>query len=77
MPAAPVDEALIYLRELEGSPDRWHPAFAVPLGGDLYRIARLTTDRPLEFNAGDGVRCEMRTFPDGTDALFAVERAEA
>ena len=76
MGTSPAEETLIYIREMGDSPDRWHPAFAVPLGGELYRIARLTTDRPLEFKAGEAVRSEMRTFPDGADARFAIERAE-
>jgi hypothetical protein len=77
MGGSPAEETLIYIREMGGAPDRWHPAFAVPLGGELYRIARLTTAQTLEFKAGEAVRCEMRTFPDGADARFAIERAEA
>ncbi len=72
-----VDETLIYIRERGAARECWHPAFAEPLPGDLYRVSRTDADRPLEFTPGAIVRCEMRTFPDGSEALAAIAAADS
>lgn len=74
MSAGP-DETLIYIRERGASPDRWCPARAAAVSGDVYRVIGIPADPPLEFQIGDLVRCAQRAFPDGSEALLAIGRA--
>jgi hypothetical protein len=67
--------ALLYIREREVVPDCWCPAEAVEIAEDIYRITRVRGGRALEFGVGDLVRCARRAFPDGSEALLALERA--
>ena len=67
-------ETLIHIRERGAIPERWRPADGAEVGPDTYRVSQVPADRPLEFGVGDLVRCEMRAFPDGSEALLAIER---
>jgi hypothetical protein len=72
-----VKPTIVYVRERGRVPDCWVPADAVPVREGVYRITRLIDGRQLEFGPGDLVRCETRGFPDGSEALLALERAAA
>ena len=67
--------ALLYVRERDVLPDCWCPAEAVQVATDVYRITQVLGGRDLEFGVGDLVRCARRAFPDGSEALLALERA--
>jgi len=67
--------ALLYVRERDIQPDCWCPAEAVQVATDVYRITQVLGGRDLEFGVGDLVRCSRRAFPDGSEALLALERA--
>ena len=65
-------ETLIYIRERDVTPECWWPADATAVAPGTYKVSRVPPDRPLEFGVGDLVRCEMRAFPDGSEALLAI-----
>ena len=69
-----MSDTLIYLRIIGRSAECWAPAIAVPLSEDTYRIVRLLSEDEAEFRVGDSVRGEVRGFPDGSEALLAMER---
>lgn len=68
---------LIYICELGGAADCWCPAEGVQVSGDVYRVTKIRVEpgKTLEFKPGDLVRCATRGFPDGSEALLALERA--
>ena len=70
-----MSDTLIYIREQGAPQDCWVPAEAQHVSGDTYRITIVPTDKQLEFGVGDLVRCAQRAFPDGSEALLALERA--
>jgi len=70
-----VSQTLIYIRERDAPQDCWVPAEAQHLSGDTYRVSGVPVDKQLEFGVGDLVRCAQRAFPDGSEALLALERA--
>lgn len=70
-----MSEALLYVRERDIVPDCWCPAEAVQVATDVYRITHILAGRDLEFGVGDLVRCARRVFPDGSEALLALEKA--
>jgi hypothetical protein len=67
--------ALLYVRESDVVPDCWCPTEAVHVTEDVYRITKVLGGQRLEFGVGDTVRCQRRAFPDGSEALLALERA--
>ncbi len=69
-----MNKVLIYLRIIGKSAECWTPAMAVCLSDDTYRIVQLLSEDQAEFRVGDTVRGEVRGFPDGSEALLAVER---
>ena len=70
-------ETLLYIREAGAPADRWCPAEGVQIREDIYRITRTPDAPPLEFKVGDQVRCATRGFPDGSEALLAIEKVAA
>ncbi len=68
-------ETLIYLRITGREVDCWTPAMAIHLSHDVYRVTQVLGEERTEFKAGETVRCEMRGFPDGSEALCAVATA--
>ncbi len=66
-------ELLIYLRIAGRQPECWAPGMAVEAAGGVYRITRILSEDPVEFKVGDTVRAEVRGFPDGSEALLAIE----
>jgi hypothetical protein len=46
---------------------------AVEAAGEDYRITRILSEDPVEFKVGDTVRAEVRGFPDGSEALLAIQ----
>ena len=71
----------IYVALLDEGTDVWRPVAAESAGPDIYRIAREQRYDPSvetwEFEPGETVRCERRTFSDGVQAIVAVERIRA
>ena len=68
-------EVFIYLED-EGT-DVWRPVQAERLRKDFYRIISENPDPGDEiwqFEFGDIVRCEERTFANGESRLVAVEK---
>lgn len=70
-----MSQTLIYIRERGVPQDCWVPAEGQHVSGDTYRVTDIPADKQLEFGVGDLVRCAQRAFPDGSEALLALERA--
>ena len=68
-----MSELLIYLRITGRATECWAPGMAVEAAGGNYRITRILSEDPVEFKVGDTVRAEVRGFPDGSEALLALE----
>ncbi len=68
-----MSEVLIYLRITGRQTDCWAPGLAIEAAGGNYRISRILSEDPVEFKVGDTVRAEVRGFPDGSEALLAIE----
>ncbi len=68
-----MSEVLIYLRITGRQTDCWAPGMAIEAAGGNYRISRILSEDPVEFKVGDTVRAEVRGFPDGSEALLAIE----
>lgn len=68
-----MSEILIYLRLTGREIECWAPGMAVEAAGGAYRITRILSEEPVEFKVGDTVRAEVRGFPDGSEALLAIE----
>ena len=68
-----MSELLIYLRITGREIECWAPGMAVEADGGNYRITRILSGDPVEFKVGDIVRAEVRGFPDGSEALLAIE----
>lgn len=68
-----MSELLIYLRITGREPECWAPGMAVEAAGGNYRITRILAEDPVEFKVGDTVRAEIQGFPDGSEALLAIE----
>jgi hypothetical protein len=70
-----MSELLIYLRITGRPTECWAPGMAVEAAVGTYRITRILSEEPVEFGIGDVVRGEVRGFPDGSEALLAIEAA--
>lgn len=68
-----MSEQLIYLRITGREIECWAPGMAVEATAGTYRITRILSEDPVEFKVGDVVRAEVRGFPDGSEALLAIE----
>jgi len=68
-----MSEILIYLRITGREIECWAPGMALESAGGGYRITRILSEEPVEFKVGDTVRAEVRGFPDGSEALLAIE----
>jgi len=65
----------VYVQLLEEGVDVWRPVEAIEDAG-LYRLIgppHSPDDERWEFEIGELVRCEARTFSDGQTGLVAVE----
>jgi len=72
--------ATIYVYLLNEGTPCWRPVEAVTVEGDTYRILSTNADsedEEWEFNTGDLVRCEHKSFSGGEEGLVAVERLPA
>jgi len=67
----------IYVALLDEGTDVWRPVQAIPVSRDIYTIVSEHTDSAVErwqFQTGDVVRCEVKTFSGGSSGLVAVEK---
>lgn len=65
----------IYVALLDEAVPVWRPVDTEHLPGDAYRLmGPIPEGEVWEFQPGDVVRCQRRTFSDGVIALVAVER---
>ena len=56
----------------------WRPAAAIAISESIYRIEDSVPEgESWEFQSGQLVKCELRSFPDGSSGLVAVESAPA
>jgi hypothetical protein len=70
-----VSNLVIFLPLLNEGTDVWRPVEAEPLGGGLYRVlGDAPEDETWAHAPGSTVRCELKVFSDGTEALAATGR---
>ena len=61
----------------EETVDRWFPARAEHIRGELYRIIDDASDDPVwEFGKGDVVRCRIRKLVFGTTSKICLVASE-
>lgn len=71
------EERSVYVALLEEGVDVWRPVAAEHVRGDEYRLCGPTPEGEIwEFQPGDVVRCQQRTFSDGASGLVAIARVE-
>jgi hypothetical protein len=66
----------IYVALLNEGTDVWRPVQAVTVEESIYQVApeqEPDSDETWEFQPGDFVRCELKTFSDGQDVMTATE----
>jgi len=68
---------LLYLKISGRTPECWTPATGAEVSPGIFRLVAIQPGDPVDFRIGDLVRCEVRAFPDGSEALLALERAVA
>jgi hypothetical protein len=68
---------LLYVKIAGRTPECWSPASGAEIAPGIFRIVAVQPGDAVEFQVGELVRCEMRAFPDGSEALLALERAVA
>jgi hypothetical protein len=65
-----MERAKVYVALLNEAVDVWRPVVAEPVAHDLYRLCGpMPDDETWEFGPGEIVRCEERSFHDGTRHL--------
>jgi hypothetical protein len=66
----------VYVALVGEAVDVWRPVAAEHVTGDAYRLCGpVPEDEVWEFQPGEVVRCEERSFDDGTQGLVAAGRA--
>ncbi|HEY9219435.1 MAG TPA: hypothetical protein VIO94_15415 [Phenylobacterium sp.] len=64
----------IYMPLRNEGVDVWRPVEATPASGDTYRVeGEVPPDEDWAFAPGTLVRCEWKTFEDGSRGLVAAE----
>jgi hypothetical protein len=64
----------IYIRLLDEGTDVWRPVHALRIEGNRFRILdSKPEDETWPVESGQFVRCEERTFSDGTVGLVAID----
>lgn len=66
---------LLYIKITGRMPECWAPATGTEVSPGVFQIVAVQPGDPVDFRVGDLVRCEIRAFPDGSEALLALERA--
>lgn len=70
---APDRTTTIFVALLDEGIEVWRPVAARPFGSGLFRIIGLVAgSERWQFPSGAIVRCEGRTFSDGSTAVMAV-----
>jgi hypothetical protein len=72
------EQLCVHVALLGEAVDVWRPVAAQHVRGDEYRLAGpVPADEVWEFQPGEVVRCEERSFSDGTRGLVATTRARS
>jgi hypothetical protein len=66
----------LYVRLLGEGVEVWRPVRGLEETADVYRIlSKPSPDEEWEFASDSTVRCQYKTFSDGSDGLVAIEPA--